>query len=105
MTEIAKAKKSVMESLGTTTLHLLTLPPCMILGGYVLKTLWGWFMVPLGVRPLGIAWAIGLILLSTKLHPGATKDHKETPLSETLGRVLFWNGFLLLAGWTAKHWM
>lgn len=28
--------------------------------GYVLSVLWAWFFVPLGLPPVGVAWAIGL---------------------------------------------
>lgn len=34
--------------------------PVLILDGYVLKTLWWWFVVPLGIQPIGICWALGL---------------------------------------------
>lgn len=31
-----------------------------IYGGFAISTLWGWFIVPLGVVPITIPWAIGI---------------------------------------------
>jgi energy-coupling factor transporter transmembrane protein EcfT len=33
----------------------------VILHGWVLTYLWKWFIVPLGVVKIGVAWAIGVI--------------------------------------------
>lgn len=38
-----------------------------ILRGYVLSILWGWFVVPFGVPPISVAWAIGISVLVTLL--------------------------------------
>jgi hypothetical protein len=35
--------------------------------GFVLSILWGWFIVPLGVNPIGMAWAIGISGITTLL--------------------------------------
>lgn len=32
-------------------------------GGFVAKTLWAWFLVPLGVLPVGLGHAVGLSCL------------------------------------------
>lgn len=49
---------------GLIALALLGLGVVMIVGalsnGFALSYLWLWFVVPLGVKPLGIAHAIGL---------------------------------------------
>lgn len=40
------------------------------LRGYVISTLWGWFMVPaFGLNPIGIATGIGLQLLGSVIAP------------------------------------
>lgn len=36
-----------------------------ISGGFVVSKLWFWFVVPIGVMPIGIAQAIGLDILIT----------------------------------------
>jgi len=46
-------------------LALLLIVPVTIFRGYVLSQLWHWFVVPLGVTDIGIAWAIGLSVLVT----------------------------------------
>jgi hypothetical protein len=38
-----------------------------ILNGWALMHLWYWFVYPLGVRPIGIAQAIGLCMLTRML--------------------------------------
>jgi len=37
--------------------------PTMIWAGFVLKTLWLWFMVPLGIPVIGLVHALGLNLM------------------------------------------
>jgi len=39
---------------------LLWLPTSMVLNALILRDLWGWFVVPLGVPTLGIAHAAGI---------------------------------------------
>lgn len=34
-----------------------------VMSGWVLSVMWGWFVVPFGVPPIGIAWAIGISLV------------------------------------------
>lgn len=34
-----------------------------LLNGFVFQTLWGWFIVPFGITPLGLAHAIGVALV------------------------------------------
>lgn len=44
--------------------------PMFVLEGLVLSMLWIWFMVPLGVPPIGIAHAVGLVALIGLVGPG-----------------------------------
>lgn len=46
------------------------------LQGFVLVHLWAWFLVPLGLPPIGIAHAIGIALIAGMLAPRA-RDSKE----------------------------
>lgn len=34
----------------------------LVLSGHVFTNLWGWFMTPLGLPPLGLAHALGIML-------------------------------------------
>ena len=71
-----------------------------ILSGFVLKQLWGWFIVPLGAAQIGIAHALGLSLLVSALtlsiprrKPSAkTMIGKmyESLIFHTVGALLAW---------------
>lgn len=57
--------------------------------GYVLSALWGWFVVPLGVKELSIAHAIGLAVIVNFL----TYQHdaaKDSGSSENESPLLIW---------------
>ena len=49
------AAKGLLMAIG-----LIIMVPLMLLGGVVFSDLWRWFVVPLGLMPIGIAHAIGL---------------------------------------------
>lgn len=55
---------------------LVVLLGTVLIRGWVVSVLWGWFMVPLGARPIGLAWAYGLCILGVILS-GATGTAKE----------------------------
>lgn len=65
----------------------------MLLRGLLLSLLWGWFVVPFGVPPIGIAWAIGLSVLMAMLTKEPPGDSSKTA-NEKLGRTIM---FLLLS--------
>lgn len=52
-----------------------------LLEGVVLSTMWGWFVVPLGVASIGVAHAIGLSLtvsfVTSQYSDWDTGDHYE----------------------------
>lgn len=87
-------------------------PPMMIAGvmwrGFVLAKLWLWFLVPLGVAPLGIAQAIGISALVSMLTHQAQKTEKT---DESLNDLLFKGAIrlaldpaiYLLCGWIIKE--
>lgn len=75
-----------------------------IYGGFVLYILWGWFVVPLGVPPIGIAWAIGISAVSALLvptPPSPTEDQRTEHLAGVLAKPLI----ALAIGWVAKSAM
>lgn len=78
------------QSLVALVLYLLLGPVAVIWRGYVLSVLWAWFMVPLGMRPIGIALAIGLSLVASLLTGTAfldtSKEHRE-PLENVLNAI------------------
>lgn len=77
-----------------------------ILNGWVLSYLWAWFLVPLGVRPLGVAWAIGLAVLVGLLtnHHVPVKDQKIDSYELLAGQIVR-PLLALLVGYIAHRWM
>lgn len=93
---------------GTITLGIVSVIGGLILKGWVLITLWEWFVIPLfGLPVIGIANAIGLIIITTLLVPlENTKRNEEESISKTMG-VIAGKAFLapifaLLIGWIVK---
>lgn len=75
--------------------------PSVIFRGLVLSALWLWFIVPLGVPAVGIAWGIGIALLVgliTKNPHVAESDADEEPLVRAFTKV-FSNVFVSLLAW------
>ena len=69
----------IEESIGKVILVLFAvcflMPPLLIYHGYVDMVLWQWFIVPLGLRPIGLAEAIGLGIAIQAI--GAPKGFKQ----------------------------
>ena len=61
----------------------------------VMSTLWGWFIVPLGVVPIGFLHAYGLLLFKTFLF--ATVSDKG--LVERIAEALALSTISLIFGW------
>ena len=81
-----------------------------VLRGWVLTYLWGWFLVPLGLPPIGIAHAIGVALLvgmiTHQSQPDCESPSRE--VSEHIGRVvghLIGPFVALLVGYIAQSFM
>lgn len=56
---------------------LASFPFLVMLRGYMLSSLWEWFVVPLDVRPIGVVHAIGFSIL-VGIFTGLKKN-KESP--------------------------
>lgn len=71
--------------------------------GLVLHRLWGWFVVPLGLPPIGIAHAAGLGLLCT------FASYRNLKAEENMLRVLvaeiFVPGTFLCWGWLVHRYI
>ncbi len=80
-----------------------------ILRGFVLSILWGWFVVPFGVPPIGIAWAIGLSLMvgmvARDSAPKKTDDEPGKAVAKFLGLMLLLPLLTLGLGWIIHAWM
>ena len=72
------------------------------LRGYVLAKAWGWFLVPVGLRPVGIAQAFGISILFALVAPSPS-NQKDQSVGEAIAISLL----LPLVGWFAAsvaHW-
>lgn len=75
--------------------------------GWILKTMWTWFIVPLGVMPIGLAHAIGLDSLFTIYRYQSKKRDNESQKSifVSLVGIVLVNLVLLLVGLIAHSFM
>ena len=64
-----------MKGLIALALAIATMP----LFGVVLKSLWTWFVVPLGAPPIGIAHAVGLSVVVTVFKSIRVGDDDDEP--------------------------
>jgi hypothetical protein len=81
---------------------LLTLPLQILANGFVISKLWEWFIVPLGVQNITIAWALGFstfvgLFQSHNLFSGNNienpKEKVITAISIAISRPLVALGF------------
>lgn len=98
-------------------LALLYLPFMVLIGaavgGFTVKTLWAWFIVPIfGLHPLTIVQALGVALVLSVLTKNFDlkdrKDDEADPFKDAIKgtvKVLFLNGFFLAYGWGVKQFM
>lgn len=75
-------------------------------GGYVTATLWGWFMVPLGVKAITYWHAVGLGALFSVFMGSRGTGNKEEDAAEAATLSIFASAvipaILLAFGWLAK---
>jgi hypothetical protein len=87
-------------ALGTVALLALGI----LYGAFVVWVLWGWFMVPLGLPQITIAWAVGIALMGAVLQatpPPANEDDRRMHAITGLLKPVF----ALAIGWVAKQFM
>lgn len=87
-------------------LILIVAIPAVLINGYVMWVLWGWFVVPLGVQQVSIAWAIGLAILINAMVGVIVPEEREEKWYMPLLKVyLLRPGGALLGGYVAKLYM
>lgn len=99
-----------MEALIAFVLYVILAIPITIWEGFVIKTLWAWFIVPVfGLPVLAIAPALGLALVCSILtHQMPMGTEKMTPaelISRQLTTGLIGPAVVLFFGWIVNHFM
>ncbi len=99
-----------MENIGkfTTVLFIMVISP--IIKGFVMKTLWAWFVVPIfEVNPLRMIEAIGLMFFINYIKHKRSKDLDNSDvwvdLAKTLISLIVTAVFALLSGWITQMFM
>lgn len=78
---------------------LLLLPLSIIVNGLLLKMFWGWFIVPLGIAPIGVAHALGIALIVGMLtHQHSHSDNNDKTAARLIGRMIMYPIIYLIFG-------
>lgn len=78
--------------------------------GYALSWLWAWFVVPLGIMPISLVWALGISLIMYVLTDHSTSsEYSGKEMSEIVG-IFFSNALIqpvlvLAMGWAYHYFM
>lgn len=87
---------------------LLLIPVMALWGGFVVSTLWAWFLVPLGVKSVGWAGGYGISLVFSYLMSGIAlklkSDESWTWLHAVIANFIV-GALFLLFGWLATLFM
>lgn len=87
-------------------LVILAIAPVLIIHGYVISIMWGWFVVPLGVPAIGIAHAIGLAGMLGALNVAKSSDKVEgRAMAWIMDMLLIRPAIILGIGWIVKQFM
>ena len=87
MTKEEKAAVAAIAGTFSTACAVLVFVPVMLLRGYVLHAMWGWFVVPLGVPAVGIVHAIGIAGVAGALVPNHRGDDSPSWRQLAVGMV------------------
>lgn len=69
-----------------------------IYAGFVLTELWFWFIVPMGVIPITIPWAVGL-MLTFSIAKGVLMVPSDRNTSLEISQLLIGPALVYLVGW------
>jgi len=79
---------------------LIAIIASLAIDSVVVSYMWNWYMVPLGIHPIGLGQAAGLSLLGSLLsHRAASPKNDEQGLVEMTLKLNFASLFILFLGW------
>lgn len=81
---------------------LVFVPACGMLHAFVLRYLWAWFVVPLGLPSIGMAHAYGISMLVGLMTP--YRDNKKSEWSEVVALAILRPLLCLLFAWAVHAW-
>lgn len=94
------------EAIGKTVAVVTALIIVALLRGLVLKIMWGWFIVPLGVTPINIPMAIGIAMTVGMLTQRESDPNDKRSGTEKFVTAFFTGifgaGFVLFFGWIVQ---
>lgn len=97
MATVKELKAQLVKSLAEL---FIAVPLIVILRGFVLTVLWGWFVVTtFGLPELSLPAALGVALVAQFLIYHPYRKPEESTSSERIGRAVGYNLFALGIGW------
>jgi ABC-type branched-subunit amino acid transport system permease subunit len=86
---------------------LVVMVPLILLRGWAIQTLWGWFIVPtFGLHPLRIVEAYGIsILISLFTHSGGSREKEGEKWWMPVVGGVFGTLIAVGVGWVVRRWM
>lgn len=72
--------------------------------GFMISMNWGWFIVPLGVAPIGVAQALGIFIMSRFFTVKLKKD-AEIDLTDYIGTAIIVPATFLAFGYAISRFI
>ncbi len=84
---------------------IITVLPVMVIQGWVLAILWGWFIVPIfNVPSIGTAQAVGFLFVTRIVSPGPAKEKTEN-IAKTIMIAAVFPLFSLFFAYLVHAWI
>lgn len=93
-----------MEKILIAVFAVLVSLPIIFLHAFTISALWGWFVVPLGVKAISYVHAYGLALLVSVFMGKLSSGGKDSPKDFIIKAILI-NVFALLFGYIAVQFI
>lgn len=96
-------KEIVIKTLIVLLMICVVIPALLMWQGWAVSTLWGWFVVPLGLPAIGIAAAAGLCLVASAIRMRKSKGTQtNSEKYEVFAGLILIPPISVLMGWIIK---